>query len=240
MAIKGIPDDINSQVRIRLFSDSQGALQSIQSLKINDSINLVLKIREKIRKGTSSLHWVPGHKGTAGNERADELAQMATAESQPMPVPAATVPISVIHGRGKLAGLKPKQEEFYGAKTGKFLQRIDKALPGKHIRKLYNALKRIDAAILAQLRTNISRLNTYLHKIKVAETDKCECGVLETVQHFLFFCPRWRQQRQDMKSAHGRRFCNISYALGGYSDHKENGKIVDGEKDKWRPDWKAV
>lgn len=43
-----------------------------------------------------------------------------------------------------------------------------------------------------------------------------------------------------MKSAHGRRFGNISYALGGYSDHKENEKIVDGEKDKWRPDWQAV
>ncbi|KAG9534551.1 hypothetical protein KCU97_g23841, partial [Aureobasidium melanogenum] len=43
-----------------------------------------------------------------------------------------------------------------------------------------------------------------------------------------------------MRSAHGRRFGNISYALGGYSDHKENGKIVDGEKDKWRPDWQAV
>lgn len=105
MAIKGIPDDMNSQVRIRVFSDSQGALQSIQSPKINDSINLVMKIREKIRKGLFSLHWVPGHEGIAGNERANELAQMATAESQPMPALAATVPISVIHGRGKAAGL---------------------------------------------------------------------------------------------------------------------------------------
>ncbi|KAG9665613.1 hypothetical protein KCU87_g10174, partial [Aureobasidium melanogenum] len=239
-AIKGIPDNMNSQVRIRVFSDSQGALQSVQSPKINDSINIVMKIREKIRKGTFSLHWVPGHEGIAGNERANELAQMATDESQPMLAPATTVPISVIYGRGKAAGFKPKQEEFYGAKTGKFLQRIDKALPGKHTKKLYNALNRTDASILAQLRTNISRLNTYLHKIKVVETDKCDCGVLETVQHLLFFCPRWRQQRQDMKSAHGRRFGNISYALGGYSDHKENGKIVDGEKDEWRPDWQAV
>lgn len=98
----------------------------------------------------------------------------------------------------------------------------------------------MDASILAQLRTNISRLNTYLHKIKVVETDKCECGALETVQHFLFLCPRWRHHRQGMRVAHGSRYCNISYALGGYSDHKENDKIVDGEKYKWRPDWKAV
>jgi ribonuclease HI len=231
-AIKGISDDMNSQIRIRVFPDSQGALRSIPSLKINDSINLVMKIREKIRKGTYSLHWVPGHEGIAGNERANELAQTATADSQPMSAPAATVPISVVYSRGRTAGFKPKQEEFYGAKTEKFLQKIDKALLGKHTKKLYNALNRTDATILAQLRTNISRLNTYLHNIKVAETDKCECGVLETIQHFPFFCPRWRQQRQDLKSAHDRRFCNISYPLGGYLDHKENGKIVDSEKDK--------
>jgi hypothetical protein len=112
-------------------------------------------------------------------------------------------------------------------------------LSGKYTKKLYNSLNRVDAAILAQIRTNISRLNT-LHKIKVAETDKCDCGALGTVQHFLSLCPRWRQKRQGMRTAHGSRYCNISYTLGGYSDHRENGKIVDGEKDKWRPDWNAV
>jgi hypothetical protein len=239
-AIKGIPDDRSSQVSIRVFSDSQAALRSIQSAKINDSINLVLRIRKKIRNATIALHWVPGHEGIMGNERANELAQLATANEQPMPSPAEGVPISVIYAKGKAAGYTPEQEEFHGAKTGKFLQRIDKALPGKHTKKLYNSLNRADAAILTQLRTNISRLNTYLHRIKVTETDKCDCGVLETVQHFLFLCPLWRQQRQGMRAAHGSRYCNISYALGGYSDHKENGKIVDGEKDKWKPDWNAV
>ena len=98
-----------------------------------------------------------------------------------MPSPAEMVPISVIYARGKAARYTPKQEEFYGAKTGKFLQRIDKALPGKHAKKLYNSLNRADAAILAQLRINISRLNTYLHRIKVAEIDRCDYGVPETV-----------------------------------------------------------
>jgi hypothetical protein len=90
-------------------------------------------------------------------------------------------------------------------------------LSGKYTKKLYNSLNRVDAAILAQIRTNISRLNT-LHKIKVAETDKCDCGALGTVQHFVSLCPRWRQKRQGMRTAHGSRYCNISYTLGGYSD----------------------
>lgn len=43
-----------------------------------------------------------------------------------------------------------------------------------------------------------------------------------------------------MRIVHGSRYCNVSYVLGGYSDHMENGKIVDGEKDKWQPDWNAA
>jgi hypothetical protein len=109
-------------------------------------------------------------------------------------------------------------------------------LPGKHTKKLYNSLNRLDAAILAQLRTNISRLKTYFYKVKVAKTYDCNCGALETVQRFLLLCPRWRQKRQGMRAAYGSRYCNVSYALGGYSNHRENGKIVDGKKDKWRSD----
>lgn len=102
-------------MKIRVFSDSQAALQSIQSVKTNDSINMVLKTREKIRNATIPLHWVPGHDGIIGNERANELAQLATADTQPMPSPAGMVPISVIYAKGKAARYAPKQEEFYGA-----------------------------------------------------------------------------------------------------------------------------
>lgn len=122
-----------------------------------------------------------------------------------MPIPATEVPISAIYAIAKVMDSKPKNNEFYGATTGRHLQKTDKALPGKHIVKIYNALNRKAAAILVQLRTNISRLNTYLSKIDIADTDRCECGITETVPHFLFACPRWRDERQAMKAAHGNR-----------------------------------
>ena len=240
MAIKGLSHEKNRLVKIRVFSDSQSALRSIQSVKINDSLGLVMRIREKIAKATFSLHWVPGHEGVRGNERANELAQKATDVASPMPNPASNVPISAIYARAKAMNFKPKLQEFYGATTGKHLQKIDKALPGKHTNKLYNALNRTAAATLVQLRTNISRLNTYLYKINVADTDRCECGMKETVQHFLYLCSRWRNERQPMKSAHGNRYWDLSYALGGYSTAEREGKKVDGEKDEWQPDLNAV
>jgi ribonuclease HI len=199
VAIKGLSHEINELVKIRVFSDSQSALRSIQSVKINDSIGLVMKIREKIAKATFSLHWVPGHEGINGNERANELAQKATEANSSMPNPANNVPMSAIYARAKVMDLKSKLKEFYGATTGKHLQKIDKALPGKHTTKLYSALNRTAAAILVQLRTNVSRLNTYLSKINIADTDRCECGMTETVPHFLFLCPRWRNERQTIE-----------------------------------------
>jgi ribonuclease HI len=240
MAIKSLSHEHNRLVKIRVFTDSQSALRSIQSAKINDSLGLVKKIREKIAKATFSLHWVPGHEGIKGNERANELAQKATEVDSPIPDPANSVPISAIYARAKVMDFKPKRKEFYGATTGKHLQKIDKALPGKHTNKLYNALNKRSAAILVQMRTNISRLNTYLSKINVADTDRCECGMKETVQHFLFLCPKWRNERQNMKSAHGSRYWDVSYALGGYSTVERDGKRIDGEKDKWQPDLNAV
>lgn len=95
-----------------MFSDSQAALQSIRSPKVNDSINLVLNIMEKIRDAIISLHWVPGHEGIMGNERAHELAQLAIADTQPIPPLTEIVPISVIYFRGKAANYTHKQEEF--------------------------------------------------------------------------------------------------------------------------------
>jgi len=68
MAIKGLSHENNRLVKIRVFSDSQSALRSIQSAKINDSLSLVMKIREKIAKATFSLHWVPGHEGQRQRE----------------------------------------------------------------------------------------------------------------------------------------------------------------------------
>jgi hypothetical protein len=153
-----------------------------------------MKIRKKIAKATFSLHCIPGNEGIRGNERVNELGQKATEAISLMLNPANKVSITAIYAKAKVMDFKPKSNGFYGATTGKCLQKIDKALPGKHTSKLYNALNRTAAAILVQLRTNVSRLNTYLSKINIVDTDRYECGITETVPHFLFACPRWKNE----------------------------------------------
>lgn len=46
--------------------------------------------------------------------------------------------------------------------TDRFLKSVDKGLPNNHTWMLYNIRPETDASILPQLRTGISRLNSYL------------------------------------------------------------------------------
>ncbi|EAQ84252.1 predicted protein [Chaetomium globosum CBS 148.51] len=56
-------------------------------------------------------------------------------------------------------------------KVGRHSKRVDIALPGKHTQLLYDHLSRSEAGVLAQLRTGMAKLNTYLHRIKAAPSD---------------------------------------------------------------------
>ena len=117
-------------------------------------------------------------------------------------------------------------------KRGKYSLRIDKALPGKHTRQLYDCLTHHEASVLAQLRTGMARVNTYLHRIEATATDGCDCGYAkETVEHFLFRCSRWVQYRGEMMEQTTSRRGNISFYLGGKT-------VMDGVS--WSPDMNAV
>jgi hypothetical protein len=58
--------------------------------------------------------------------------------------------------------------------VGKFTKEIDAALHLGKAAALYQQLNSGQAAILAQLRTGMTSLNTYLYKIRAAETAECE------------------------------------------------------------------
>ena len=117
-------------------------------------------------------------------------------------------------------------------KIGKFSKRVDKALPGKHTKKLYDQLNRTEAAVLVQLRTGMARLNGYLHRIAAAPSDMCDCGrAQETVEHFLFTCAKWTEQRKILLDCTTRQRGNLSFYLGGKAQ---------SDKDDWTPDMRAV
>jgi hypothetical protein len=163
-----------------------------------------------------------------------ELARLAKQEAKlstrPNATPQTQLPRmrSTTHNIARKQGIAKKVPE----KAGNYSKRIDTALPGKHTRQLYDQLSRKESNVLAQLRTGMAQLNTYLHRIKACETDQCECGqASETVDHFLFRCRRWTAQRAEMLQCTQTGRGNVSLYLGG--------KAATDDA-KWAPNMDAV
>jgi hypothetical protein len=93
---------------------------------------------------------------------------------------------------------------------GKRSKDVDAALPGKHTKVVYNTLKKKETGTLAQLRTGMARINSYLHRIGASETDQCNCGTAKgIVKHFLFLYARWDHLRVHLLQQVGSRIGDL-------------------------------
>jgi hypothetical protein len=80
-------------------------------------------------------------------------------------------------------------------------------------------------------------------KIRAVASGECECSRgKETVRHVLLECERWAGYRTELRTAAGKRWGDLSYMLGGYTERKDwrTGKQIDGEKLKWKPNIQIV
>ncbi|OAQ58289.1 endonuclease/exonuclease/phosphatase [Purpureocillium lilacinum] len=131
-----------------------------------------------------------------------------------------------------LALAEEREREKIPESVGKYSKRIDKALPGKHTRTIYDALKGEEADVLVQLRTGMIRLNSYLRSIGATDSNLCDCGqATETVEHFLFRCKNWTAQREILLKCERTKIVNLSFFLGGKAA---------SENDRWKPNMQAV
>ncbi len=125
-----------------------------------------------------------------------------------------------------------KKSHTLPRKVGNFTTKLDRALPGKHTRKLYDSLKKTEAKILIQLRTAMGKINEYLHRIGAAKTPDCACGIeTEDVKHFLFCCTRWTTERASLRQYLTARESALSLCLGGKAS---------SDPEDWSPDMTAV
>ncbi|KAJ6436625.1 endonuclease/exonuclease/phosphatase [Purpureocillium lavendulum] len=175
------------------------------------------------------LMWLP-----AKDERCTfrPLAKAAAQRATEQECVVETPPYQASSTTLRLALARERPREQLPDSVGKYLKRIDKALPGRHTRALYEALKRRESDVLAQLRTGMMRLNSYLRKIGAAESDMCDCGQApETTEHFLFRCKKWSGQREILFTCSRTKIGNLSFFLGGKAT---------SDDDKWEPDMRAV
>lgn len=234
--------------RFTVVTDSQESITLInkndRSAKATEAAGAVLRalgscLEERL---DFEILWVPSHTGVAGNDAADRAArEMTQAPGQPTRVPAFRVSERA-KVMGRVREAVGRENMVPPALWGSCTYKLDAALPGKHVLKLYGMLSREEASILAQARTGHARVNAYLARIKAAENSKCDCGVGdETVSHVLLCCERWNHLRGGLKERAGQRWGDISYLLGGRSSrrHPITRRLID-KPEKWRPDCKMV
>jgi ribonuclease HI/exonuclease III len=224
-------------VTIRIVSDCKRALQAIgnPTYQRRQAIQEIYTAIETLRRKNIhlSFRWTPAHAGVRGNELADELAAEQTSPS-PYPGPKGPIAHQPLLQKDTVQW-QHVRATFQNKPYGKWIKTLDRALPGRHTRKLYDSLTSTQAAVLAQMRSGYCRLNGYLHKIQAVDSGLCQCGAPETVSHFLLECSRWEGAREKLKEDIGPRAGEVSYLLGGYQNEAK-----DGEISKWTPNLQAV
>lgn len=223
-ALKYAQEDLKQVQQLVIFSDSQQALLAIQAgngartgrallSKIAESIEALCKAGIDLR-----FRWSPGHEGVVGNEEADDAAREASSHTG-KPTAPALERVREVAGVIRLINRDRSEDPNPFDTTrlpGQYTWKMDQALPGKHTLKLYGSLTSDQASILIQARTGHCRLNQYLSRAGLRDDAKCGCGDNdETIKHVLLWCPRWADERRELRAAAGDRSGDIPYLLGG-------------------------
>lgn len=191
----------NNLNKVIIFSDSKSALQLIESRpktyrNICDEIQILLSNLNK--DGIVKIHWVKAHIGIAGNEVADKAANMAHNNDR-----------STLYHlclEEKLCILKSNFLDFW---ENYWHNEVANTSKGKHtynLRKnvfttfpLPSLLKnRRDEVNIFRLRIGHAGLKEYLNRTNQSDTDSCDCGAIEDIEHFLLDCDLHKPQRETM------------------------------------------
>lgn len=152
-----------------------------------------------------SIWWCPGHSEVRGKEIVDKLAQK-TAKKDLQDTNCRPPGIAALQGAIK-EWVRKSQKELNTDQ----LDRLGHNHQGtKHLRSL-KKLKKPSVAAMTQLRSGHAPLNHHLFKYQQHHDPACECDTgVETVDHFLFICPRYTTQRSELIKKLKKLKINIS------------------------------
>lgn len=181
-------------------------------------INKILSFLSKSYK--IALLWTPGHAGLQGNETADQLAKEGASEALNMPDDYGVVTLQEVKMASHRTCLNKWQWRWENSSTGRRFYEFFPLVADK--RGHDHPDKHIYTTIL-QLQTGYSKLNGYRNSIGQTTSPLCECGVLETPEHFLLDCEMFENHREELLISL-QRACGIArldtHTLLGNEDHE--------------------
>jgi ribonuclease HI len=203
-----------------IYADNQPFIKAAANPKAAPGQYLL----QNFNRGANSSHakiklkWISGHSEVRGNEMADRLAKEAASgrasrhEELP-PIFQRTLPTSVSSkNREHMDYLKEEWAEMWQESPRRHrFKRVDDTFPFNGYRKRQNKLSRAHTSLLMQVRSRHLPLNSYLHRINKAESDRClSCRARpddetppETIEHFIYNCDAYTMQRRSLIRAVG-------------------------------------
>jgi ribonuclease HI len=212
--------------KVSLYIDNQSVISSITNPKATSGQHLV---RQLILLANSlacrlGIRWISSHSKVRGNEKVDELAKDAAdgRSSARLNLPhLLRSPIPTSASATKQAyhrTLKAKWEVIWekSDRSRRFAV-FDEDFPFTSFRKRTYHLSRSQASLMIQIRSGHIPLNVYLFKINKSDTEFCQAceegdanlQCRETVKHFLFECPSFSQEREELVDKITRSHLNL-------------------------------
>lgn len=183
---------------VSILSDSRSSLDLLRSPSVTH--HLALQIKESVREIREEgrevrLFWLRAHVGTAGNERADELAKEAALTKETADY--SKVPVSYVRRKIREGTIRQWQTRYESSSTG--------AVTKVFFPDVLAAKRTLREAVLTpihvQVLTGHGGFSAYLHRFHLKDSPSCVCdpSCEETVWHLLFECPRFSHDRMELE-----------------------------------------
>ena len=200
----------SNETNVIVFTDSLTSLQIISAKNPNTykevSYKIQLLLQELNLSKTVLLHWVRAHKGIIGNEIADFAAKKAHTNNRSENTKL-SLPENMAILRNRIQKHWEDNWEYATVATGKRL--FLRNLRDTPIRKdiiVFDVFARREQVLLHRLRIGHVGVQSYLSRFCITGSPLCnnmECmeeDTHETLEHYIFTCSAYEQQRANMFS----------------------------------------